>query len=453
MPSNQPFPSLSRKVQKKVLGICAALAGLILISFGRAIHYPYVVLDDLYYLTQNEMLSAGLNWRTLHWAFTTFQTNDWQPVTWLSWIIPAQFWGLSPAVSHGINIVFHTANALLLFIVLRKVTGSLWRAAFVAALFALHPMRVESVVWAAERKDVLAGFFFMVSLFLYHRYVQKPSLLKMFWLGFSFLLGLMSKPVLVTFPVILLLLDYWPLNRFKKWDWRLLVEKTPLLLLSLFSCVMTVLAARSSFVPLETMPFPLRVINALITYGEYLKKTIVPYPLAYYYPHPMENYSGLMLGLSMLALGVMTVTAFRLRLKAPFFLMGWLWFLIMLFPTAGLIQVGKAGMADRYTYLPHIGFFIAFVWLLPQGNKRWNMFLAAAVILSWTSLSFIQTGHWKDSETLDRHTLKVTGYNPIVQGNLEYAVLEKSIENEDVDSLLNFFAESQGVKVPENSGV
>jgi protein O-mannosyl-transferase len=231
---------------------------------------------------------------------------------------------------------------------------------------------------------------------------------------------------------------------------QLLVEKTPLILLSVFSCIMTCLAAQSGMVSLERVPFDLRMINAVLSYGHYLVKTVWPYPLAYFYPHPMENYSKFFLGTSALMLGLITFLVFRFRRKAPYALMGWLWFLIVLFPMANLIQVGKAGMADRYTYLPHIGFFIMLVWLSFEYIKRWKLAAAGGVILIYAALTFSYTGHWKDAETLDRYTLKVTGRNPLVENNLQYGIVEKSIANSDVDALMKFFAQSQSVPAPEN---
>lgn len=429
------------------------LIAINLIAFGRSFNYPYIVLDDHYYLSENARITAGLTWENIRWAFTTFQTGDWQPLTWLSWIVPAQFFGLNPTVSHSINIFLHIANTLLLFVVLKKYTGAVWRSAIVAALFAIHPMRVESVVWAAERKDVLAGLFWMLSLCAYYHYAKKPSPSKMLWISLLLLSGVMAKPILIVLPILFLLLDYWPLKRFetvnRTWLW---VEKIPFFLISFFSCIMTFLAACVYMMDVEKAPFHLRVINAVLSYGDYVKKTFWPYPLAHFYPHPMEDYSRLGLAVSVFLLAGITFLVFRWHRKIPAMLVGWLWFLIVLFPMAGLIQVGKAGMADRYTYFPHIGFFIMAVWFFSEiKSRRFKFLLSSLVIVSFCLLSFMQTGYWRDSAILDRHTLAVTGHNPIAQGNLQYAVLDKGIKTSDVDSLMNFLAESSGVEIPSKS--
>ncbi len=430
--------------------ICFAFMALIALAFGRAIHYPYIVLDDIYYLSHNEILSKGLTWQNIRWAFTTFQTHDWQPLTWLSWMISAHFWGVNSAAEHSINILLHLGNTLLLFVTLKRYTGTVWRAALVTALFAIHPMRIESVVWTAERKDVLAGFFWMLSMLAYYRYVQKPSTLKRTWLSGVFLLGLMSKPILVVLPFLLLLLDYWPLKRAPLKAGRLILEKTPLFLLTGFSCVMTLLAAGPSLISTEKISIFSRVINAVCSYAHYIIKTLWPYPLAHFYPHPMENYSFGIFILSLVLLSTITFFAFYFRAQKPFLLVGWLWFLIALFPTSGLLQVGLAGMADRYTYFPHIGFFLMTVWLIPENKIKtpWVIYGSAAVILIFTALAFIQTGYWRDSETLDRHTLKVTGQNPIVQSNMNYAVIQKGMKSNDVESLLKLAAEPYKIDIP-----
>lgn len=442
----------SQSPKKHTFAICALLSGLIWIAFGRAIHYPYIVLDDLYYLSKNDMIKSGLNWKSIQWAFTTFQTGDWQPLTWLSWIISVQWFGLNPMISHALNILLHHANALLLFFILKKYTGAFWRSAFVAALFALHPFRVESVVWAAERKDVLAGLFWMLSLLAYYHYVQKPSWKKMSLVCFVFLLGLMSKPVLVSLPILFLFLDYWPLQRFKGPKLKILLEKIPLFALSLFSCVMTICAVRTSLISLQKIPLKLRFINAVASYGTYIGKTFWPHPLVNFYPHPIDHYSKTIFVLSLLTLIWITLWVFFRRRKNPSMLVGWLWFLIALFPMVGFVQVGIFGMADRYTYFAHIGFFTMLVWSLPEIRNAVRSFLLSGfVILSFTILSFFQTGYWRDSTILDQHTLEVTGQNPVVQNNLQFAVIEKGMVSEDVGSLLRFFAKPYNVEVPSQS--
>ena len=407
--------------------------------FGGVARNGFVNFDDGWYVTQNPHVRSGLTFESTAWAFKTMSVTNWHPLTWLSHMLDYQLFGLNPTGHHLNNLFLHIANALLLFLLLRNTTGRLWESAAVAALFALHPLRVESVAWISERKDVLSGFFGMLTMLAYVHYVRRQSLARYALTLLLFSLGLMAKPMLVTLPFVLLLLDFWPLHRFKIPEIRarasestfffpegssqrigaLAIEKVPFLLLSAASSVVTYIAqstggAVSSF---EAIPLKTRIANAFVSTWQYLEKTFWPQNLAVFYPHPgskLPLWEVVFAGLFLLAVSVLVLFQARRR---PFLLTGWLWFLGMLVPVLGILQVGGQALADRYTYLPSIGIFIMIAWI-PQ-SLPWRVFhreflLASGftvILLSLSSITWLQIGYWKDTETLFQRTAAVTVNN------------------------------------------
>jgi protein O-mannosyl-transferase len=410
-----------------VLLVCVALIALTWFVFGQTLGHDFVSYDDHVYIQDNPIVRNGLSAEGLIWAFTHSHASNWHPLTTLSHMIDCQLFGLNPRGHHFTNVLLHTIAVLLLFLVLRQMTGAFWQSAFVAALFAIHPLHVESVAWVAERKDVLSGVFFMLTLGAYERYARCHTFGRYLFVMLVFALGLMSKPMLVTVPLVLLLLDYWPLRRFANKSSvasRLVFEKVPLLALSAASCAATILAQKTAVSSLEELPFSFRISNAVITYVAYVWQMLWPTKLAVFYPHP---YDRLPLWEILLAAGllvIITVIVFALRRKQPYFVTGWFWYLIMLVPVIGVIQVGVQARADRYTYLPHIGLYVALTWALTDLTASWRRhreilgFATSALIalLSWCA--WRQTGYWKNSETLWTHTLAVTSDNSVAHNNL-----------------------------------
>ena len=353
--------------------IAALLAVLTALLYIRAGSFAFIIIDDRSYLVTNSHIQHGLTWDGLRWAFTSVSRSNWFPLTWISHMIDVSLFGMNPGYHHLTNVLIHALSTSLLFAALRLMTGSLWKSAFVAALFGMHPLHVESVAWVAERKDVLSGFFFMLILLAYSRYVRRGGGRNYALVLALFILGLMSKPMLVTVPLVLLLTDVWPLGRTElaapedgsDWNplpWRgLLLEKIPLLLLSATSAVMTLIVQQKTISSLDILPFADRLSNALVSYVTYLAKTLWPASLAVYYPYPEAIPPWKPLGAAALLLVVSLAVVLQLR-RRPFLALGWFWFIVMLVPVIGLVQVGRQAMADRYTYLPLIGPFVMAVW-------------------------------------------------------------------------------------------
>jgi protein O-mannosyl-transferase len=353
-------------------------------------------------------------------------------------MLDCQLYGLNAGGHHFTNVLFHTVAVVLLFVVLQQMTGALWRSAFVAAVFAIHPLHVESVAWIAERKDVLSGVLFMLTLLAYVHYARSPSTWRYLIVAFVFALGLMSKPMLVTLPFVLLLLDYWPLRRIidQRSDvgrqlLNLLLEKIPLVALSAVSSVVTFLAQRGALGWTEQLPMLSRVNNALVTYVVYVLQMFWPVNLAVFYPHPENRLPLWEIILALTVLSGITTTAIILRKKAPYFITGWFWYLGMLVPVIGLVQVGWQGHADRYTYLPQIGLYIAGTWAVADLSVSWRrrrILLGAAALLvigALTCCAWIQTSYWRDSETLFTHALAVTRHNDVAENNLGIVFLQQ----------------------------
>jgi Flp pilus assembly protein TadD len=426
-------PASERKIPfSGPAGICLLLAAVTLAVWWPVVHCDLLNYDDPEYFTSNPHVLTGLKWGNVVWAFTTSYASNWHPLTWLSLMLDAELFGKGPAGPHFTNLLFHTANTVLVFLLLRRLTATTWRSALVAALFALHPLHVESVAWVSERKDVLSAFFGLLSLLFYVRYVQVSkvpgSKFKAFYAAalMFFVLGLMSKPMLVTLPLVMLLLDYWPLQRFNGSAFqRLLVEKIPFVILSAGSCVLTFVVQQKggAVVSLVKIAPADRFENALVSYARYLGKTFWPAPLAAPYPLPPHWPMPVVLLAFVLFAGI-GVVAIGFRKKHPFGFTGWFWFVIMLVPVIGLVQVGNAAMADRYTYLPLVGVFLVLVWGagLAHANGRVPKLLLAAVAAAALAACAGQTRRqlefWRNSETLFRHTLAVTKDNFAAEVNL-----------------------------------
>jgi hypothetical protein len=412
-----------------VLG--GVLALLTVLAFLPSLGNGYVLLDDPLYVTGNAKVRQGITGEGLAWALTANVANNWHPLTMLSHMVDVEVFGLAPAGHHLTSLLLHLANVLLLFEALRRMTGAVFRSALVAAVFAVHPTRVESVAWIAERKDVLSGLFWMLALLAYLYYARRPSPGRYLLAGLSMALGLAAKPMLVTLPCVLLLLDLWPLGR--RGLGRLILEKIPLFALSAASSVVTLHYQKASLAPLEALPWDLRLSNAAVSYVTYLGKAFLPRDLAVFYPFPAQIPLWQALGSAALIIVLTGLAAWRIR-KSPWLLVGWLWFLGTLVPVIGLVQVGRQAMADRYTYLPFAGLFLAMVWGLAElvaqraVLRRALGVVAVLAVLILTAMTRSQARHWADSVTLFRHALAVTGDNDLARIGLAKALAARREE-------------------------
>ena len=402
------------------IAICIFLAVSTFAVYSQVQDHEFINYDDDKYVTNNEYVKAGFTRDSVGWALTTSYNSNWHPMTWLSHMLDAQLFGPNSKGHHLTNLLFHIANVLLLFLVLLRMTGALWQSGFVAALFALHPLNVESVAWVAERKNVLSTFFWLLTMWAYIRYAQKTNLKRYGLVILFFAMGLMSKPMLVTLPFVLLLLDYWPLRRLQS-DRRtaisrLVYEKIPLLVLVAGSVVTTLTVQKmgGALGSLNAFPIQERVINALVSYWLYLQKMIWPGGLAIFYAHP-ENTLSVWKGLATAALlALVTTAAIRLARRAPYFAVGWFWYLGTLIPVIQLVQTGSIAMADRYAYVPLIGIFIIIAWGLPELLAKWRLrsrilTIAAGIWISTLMLmTWNQVRHWKNSITIFSHAIEVT---------------------------------------------
>ncbi len=418
------------------------------VTFGQVIGHQFTHYDDNEYVTANPYVLQGLNLHSIIWAFTTVHAANWHPLTWISHMLDCQLYGAAPWGHHLTNLLLHLANTILLFLLLQYMTGATWRSAFVAALFGIHPLHVESVAWIAERKDVLSTLFFMLTLFSYVRYTKRPEIRYYLPVPLLYALGLMAKPMLVTLPLILLLLDFWPLSRIaaKRDWWKCIIEKTPLLLLALGSCIITFIAQKKggAVLPLEQYSAGVRLANSTVAYLSYLLKTILPIKLAAFYPHPGNHLPVWQVLASALSLLGLTVLAVLRAKRAPYLTIGWFWYLISLLPVIGLIQVGGQAMADRYTYIPLIGIFTALTWYLdtrftklqstrlPFLAKNLLPSTAIVVLLTLAICARIQTNYWQNDEALFRRAIAVTQNNYIAYSNLGNALLQKNRTDEAI---------------------
>jgi tetratricopeptide (TPR) repeat protein len=410
------------------------LAALTLVAFWPVLGNGFINLDDRTYVENNDHIQDGFTLASLQWACTTDRASNWHPVTWLSHMLDWQLHGSDAGGHHLTSLIIHLANVLLLFLVMDRLTGSIMRSSFVAALFAVHPLHVESVAWIAERKDVLSTLFWMLAVLAYIRYVKRKGFTSYLVVALMLALGLAAKPMLVTLPIVLLLLDYWPLQRWQPGNdpWPVLREKIPLLVLATASGVMTLIAQRSGEAvrTFEQFPLALRISNAILSYASYLWKMIWPFDLALYYPHPGRIPIAMAAG-ALIALALLSALAIGMRKSRTFIIVGWLWYLVTLLPVIGLVQVGSQAMADRYTYVPLIGIFIVLAWGVPELlgrvlRKEWQVVaVGAALVLILTALTHRQAGYWRDSETLFRHTLEVTENNAVAHNSLGLALAEQ----------------------------
>jgi Tfp pilus assembly protein PilF len=398
--------------------------------------FEFIRIDDPDYVSANPHVTSGLSPENLSWAVTSFDANNWHPLTWLSLQFDAQLFGLDPRAFHVVNMLLHAVNSVLLFLLLRRMTGAEWPSAFVAALFALHPAHVESVAWISERKDVLSGLFWMLTTIAYVRYAESPGAGRYVLVLILFALGLMAKPMLVTLPATLLLLDYWPLRR--SGLGRLVLEKLPLFALVAATIPLTMMAQTKMAKSLQMFPLYVRVENALVAYAQYIVMLFWPVDLAIFYPHPGDAiplWQPVAAGVLLLAVSVVAIWQRRRR---PYLLVGWLWFLGTLVPVIGLMQVGMQARADRYTYIPYIGLFIIIVWIateLASDRTRWIAAAAALTLIAYGVLSFIQIRYWRDTETLWRHDLAVTPDNGVAHEGLGLELLQAGKFEEARDHL------------------
>ena len=437
-------------------GVMLFLVIMSLVAFWQVQHNDFINLDDNLYITENPSVLSGLTSEGVVWAFTTTRASNWHPVTWLSHMLDVDLFGINPRGHHLMNLAIHITNVLLLFGLLRKMTGALWQSTFAAALFAIHPLHVESVAWAAERKDVLSTFFWMITLWAYLYYIKKPGTGRYLLITLPFALGVMAKPMVVTLPFILLLLDYWPLGRVKfrhksgekpsplktiapkskeimqKTEWRIVLEKVPLLLLSIASSAITIFAQRKggALSGLETYPLWDRIANALTSYVAYVWKMFWPSRLAIFYPYPGDNLPFWMVGGAVLVLAGVTYGVVRSHQAHPYLLVGWFWYLATLLPVIGIVQVGWQARADRYTYLPFIGLCVMLAWgipnLLPIKSvyQKWLVGISSSIMLfALMVTTWVQVGYWRNSVSLFEHTLEVTEKNYLAHMNLGSALV------------------------------
>ena len=425
--------------------------------FGQTVAHDFVNFDDHVYIYDNPLVTGGLTTSGIVGAFTHPHARNWHPLTTISHMLDCQLYGLNAGGHHFTNVALHTIAVLLLFRVLRGTTGALWPSALVAALFAIHPLHVESVAWLSERKDVLSAVLFMLTLAAYVRYAGAPSIGRYFIVLMIFALGLMSKPMLVTVPFVFLLLDYWPLRRFDKVERFkpgsgitrslnqrpsfLFLEKTPLLVLSGLSCLVTIWAQDQATGSLEQLPFTWRLSNALVSYIEYVRQIFWPARLGVFYPYPNNPLSIWKVTLASAFLLTVSAIAIFLRKKRPYVLTGWFWYVGMLVPVIGIVQIGEQGHADRYTYLPQIGLFLLIVWGVADLANTWHLrreylWLAATITIAVLSYrAAVQTSFWKNSERLWDHTLSVTSDNDFAHNNLGFLHLRRG----ELDKAISHF--------------
>jgi tetratricopeptide (TPR) repeat protein len=432
-----------------IFGVCLFLGAITWLVFGQTLHFQFINYDDNEYVYKNAQVARGLTIEGIVWAFTHVHSANWHPLTWLSHMLDCQLYGLNPGGHHLTNVLIHAATAILLFLVLRQMTGALWRSAFVAAVFAIHPLRVESVAWVAERKDVLSGLFFVLTIGAYVRYARRPwSPVRYGLVVLLFALGLMCKPMLVTLPFVLLLLDYWPLNRVTPPADRddkkvqsprnLVVEKLPLLALATASCVTTLFAQKVALQPLANISIMARMGNALISYIVYLRQTFWPSGLAVLYPFAVRDVVASRVLLSLALLVCISLVIFLLRRRLPYLVTGWLWYVIMLGPVIGILQVGDQSRADRYTYLPQIGLLLLLTWMAADLSVRWRhrrlifSALSTIVLMALAFSARVQAAYWQNGLSLWTRALACTADNVVAEQNLGQTVHEQGRVDEAI---------------------
>ncbi len=458
---------LARKPFARFGSVFLLLIALAVVTFSvysQVGNNPFLNFDDDIYVTNNQHVAGGITASNIIWAFTAIEANNWHPVTWLSHISDVELFGMNPRGHHYTSVVLHTISALLVLLLFFRLTGALWQSAFVAAMFSLHPLHVESVAWVAERKDVLSAMFCFLTLIFYSEYVSRKKTSLYIISLLTFLLGLMSKSMLVTIPIIMLLLDYWPLNRYRYNDRQGLQqtlltlsthikEKIPFFVFSLLSAFITIYAQYKggAMASLTSFSFRLRSENALITYLKYIEKIIWPHDLAILYPFP-SSIPAWQVICSLLILLTISITAIRNWREYPYIAAGWFWFLITLAPVIGIIQVGGQSMADRYTYIPATGLFIIVAWGASDLTKRLKhqesvlALLAAMALVTVTVLTWQQLDYWRDNISLFRHTLQVTTGNSVIHYNLGHTLHDKG----DLDGAILEYKEALRIN-PNNT--
>ena len=433
-----------------IVSVYLFLVAITLAVFGQTIRYDFVNFDDDLYVYNSPAIKAGLTVKGITFAFISQNAGNWHPLTTVSHMLDCQLYGLNAGCHHATNVVLHIIAVLLLFQVLRQMTDAPWKSAVVAALFAVHPLHVESVAWVSERKDVLSAVFFFLTLGAYVHYAQSRSIMRYLLVTVLFVAGLMAKSMLVTAPVVLILLDYWPLNRIRGQQadvgrplLELVIEKIPLFVLSAGACVITFVLQKRATGAIPPLPLLWRLENALASYVIYIWKTLWPTRLGVFYPHPNNTLSIGQVIFAVALLVAVTAAAAIFRSQRPYLLTGWFWYVVMLFPVIGVIQVGEQGHADRYTYLPSIGLFLAAVWFTADIAKvrrsQSRLVVATAIttvllpVLAWTA--FVQTSYWRNSRTLWNHALAVTSDNDVAHNNLGYLCAERG----ELDEAISHF--------------
>jgi len=424
--------------QHKELLVALLLAAAVLAVYWSVQDFDFIEFDDNAYISENRHIMDGFTCEAVTWALKDIHTGYWHPLTWMSHVLDYKLFRMNAGGHHWTSVLLHLANTILLFFIFYRMTAALWKSAFVAALFAIHPMHVESVAWVAERKDVLSTFFLFLTIGCYIYYLQKRNILRYFMMFSCFLLSLLSKPMVVTLPFALLLLDYWPLKRFT-WDsflWEkvrpLIREKIPLILLSVFVSGITLATAaqNSNMASLDKLPLTTRAVNAMLSYGRYMDKSIYPVDMAIFYPYS-SDYSWVSVGGAILTIIIVSVLSISYVKRFPYLIIGWLWFLGIMFPVIGLVQAGAQGMADRYTYVSYIGLFIMIAWGVPDLTasirfRKSLLSVTAGVVLSvLLLLSWVQVRYWENTDTLFRHTIEVTGRNFLAETTLATYLIKK----------------------------
>ncbi|RJP89664.1 MAG: tetratricopeptide repeat protein [Desulfobacteraceae bacterium] len=457
---------INLKPSQKTFLIVAGIVLVTLAVYWQVRGFEFISFDDALYVSENKQVRQGLTPQSLAWAFSHQKNDDqtyWHPLTWMSHMLDVELFGLSPGGHHLMNLAFHLINALLLFLALRLMTGAVWKSAFVTALFALHPINVESVAWVAGRKNLLSSTFWMLTILAYIRYARKPNILRYLLVFFTLALGLLAKPMLVTLPCVLLLLDFWPLGRMKLGQimtdktetkfqhvgiFRLVMEKIPLLGLSLVTIGLATISPQ--IINEAAVPMPLRAQNALVSCCQYLWKLFSPLDLAIFYPFPssIPFWQPFAAGFLLILISSFAAAGFR---KFPYLTVGWFWFLGTLFPVMGFVQAGLwPALADRWAYVPAIGVFIMIAWGAPvickfcRIDQKYLLVPATAILCLLTMLTFRQAGHWKTSESLYTHTLRVKPANPVILNNLGNAVKAKGRLKESVDHYLKALSYKPG---------
>ena len=428
-----PAQANARNDRRITITVCVFLTVIIWIVFGQTLTHDFVNFDDDRYVYENSEVNRGLTLDGLKWVLTHSHASLRHPLTTLSHMADCQIFGLKPGGHHFANVVLHNIAAVLLFLVFRAMTGSSWRCAFVAAIFAIHPMRVESVAWIAERKDVLSGVFFMLTLGAYLRYARVPGLSRYVTMSILLACGLMSKATFVTVPLVLLLLDYWPLQRasdFHAWR-RMIIEKIPLFALSAAASVATMFAQTVTMASLEQLPLLPRLKNAAVSLIAYLRQMFWPTDLAVFYPHPHDQLNIWIVLMAAALVIAITLVAIVVRQKHPAVFVGWFWYLLLLAPVIGIVQAGLQARADRFTYLPHIGITMLLTWTCADLTRRWRnrrvvlTSIATFAIVVSIILAYQQTTYWRDSVTLWERALAVTSNNQTAHQNLAAALWTK----------------------------